>query len=470
MAILGEPASAVPAADSARTQPADPAWAWAPYQPGSADGWDLRRTGHLLRRAGFGGNWQQLQQVLAEGPQRSVDKLLHPDADVAGFNQAQDRREASTDAADSLRAWWLRRMLQTPHPLLEQMKLFWHSCFGISAARAGNPAMLGRHVQRLRAQALGKFDVLVSSLVDDPAFLLGLDAGANRKALPSEHAARVWLERYTVGPGEFTPQDTRELSRALTGWFVLRGEPRFLEREFDTGEKQLLGRRGKFAAQEAVRVLLEHPATARSVVRKLYRWLISEVDEPSPALLAPLAQAFAKDYDVARLVSTMLRSNQFFSAAAYRRRIKSPVDLAVGLIRGLDGVVETIRLGHDLADLGQNLYHPPTVDGWTGGTAWVNPALILGRHRLAAALLSETGVYGGKLDPAAVAERQGGRSPEALAQFISDLLLSGDLPDGARAAAFREVPQSATAARGETGRWLRQFTLRLSMLPEFQLA
>ncbi len=32
----------------------DPAWAWAAYQPSDAAPWDVRRAGHLLRRAGFG--------------------------------------------------------------------------------------------------------------------------------------------------------------------------------------------------------------------------------------------------------------------------------------------------------------------------------------------------------------------------------------------------------------------------------
>lgn len=470
MSMRRDPTLTAPAASETGGPARDPTWAWTPFRPADAEGWNLQWAGHLWRRAGFGGTWEQLQQALADGAQRSVDKLLDPGVDVAGFNRTQDRWEASTDNADNLRAWWLRRMLQTPQPLLEKMTLFWHAFFGISATRAGNPALMCRHVQRLRSHALGKFDALLESLVQDPAFLLGLDAGANRKALPSEHAARVWLECYTVGPGEFKPQDARELSRALTGWFVLRGEPRFLEREFDDGEKQLLGRRGKFTAQQAVRVLLEHPATPRFIVKQLYRWLISETEEPSAALLAPLAEAFAKDYDVAKLVSTILRSNQFFSAAAYRQRIKSPVDLAVGFIRGFAGIVETVRLGQDLASLGQNLYHPPTVHGWLGGTAWVNPAMVLGRQNLAAVLLSEAGVYGGKLNPAAVAEQHGARAPEALAKFVVDLLLQGDLPNNVREVLFCDVPKSSTSAAGEANRWLRQFTHRLTALPEFQLA
>ena len=32
-------------------------------------------------------------------------------------------------SVNALRAWWLRRMIETPHPLLEKMTLFWHGHF-----------------------------------------------------------------------------------------------------------------------------------------------------------------------------------------------------------------------------------------------------------------------------------------------------------------------------------------------------
>ena len=54
----------------------DTAWAWKPYEPDARHPWDLRKAGHLLRRAGFGATWKELQQALADGPQRTIDRLL----------------------------------------------------------------------------------------------------------------------------------------------------------------------------------------------------------------------------------------------------------------------------------------------------------------------------------------------------------------------------------------------------------
>ncbi|MBM3890865.1 MAG: DUF1800 domain-containing protein, partial [Verrucomicrobia bacterium] len=165
----------------------DPIWAWAPYQPNDARPWTLQLAGHLYRRAAFGGNWNQLRRAVADGPQRTVDALLKPASDVEAFNRAHDKNEASAssgNATDNLRAWWLRRMIETPHPLLEKMTLFWHGYFAISNAKVNSALMMSRHVQQLRRHALGSFAAMLEGVCSDPAVFLHLEAKANRKARP----------------------------------------------------------------------------------------------------------------------------------------------------------------------------------------------------------------------------------------------------------------------------------------------
>src|SRR5271169_3943074 len=95
---------------------ADPQWALAPYTPDAARPWNLRWAGHLFRRAAFGATWDELQRALAAGPQQSIDRLLRPQDDVSAFNRTYDEYEAGSDDLQAARAWWLRRMLLTPHP------------------------------------------------------------------------------------------------------------------------------------------------------------------------------------------------------------------------------------------------------------------------------------------------------------------------------------------------------------------
>ncbi|MHC4401243.1 MAG: DUF1800 domain-containing protein [Planctomycetota bacterium] len=451
-------------------KPHDPDWAWAPYRPGAERPWDLRLAGHLHRRAGFGADWPTLQQALSDGPQRSIEKLLHPEGDQLGaFGRTYDEYEASAAGgagAAGLRAWWLRRMILTPHPLLEKMTLFWHGYFAISNGRVNSARLMHRHVQLLRSQALGDFAALLESVSRDPAMLLALDAAANRRAQPNENYARGLLAQFSLGQGNFSEKDVREAARAFTGWFVFRNQLRYVPREHDAGEKAILGREGTFEGDDVVRIVLQEPATPRLLVRKLYRWLISETEEPDDALIVPLAETFARDYNVARLTETMLRSNLFFSPAAYRRRIKSPVEFALGVIRGMEAMVPTTQLGGDLAGLGQDLYHPPTVKGWPGGRSWINQATLIGRSNLAAALLSGGEPYGGKLDPETAARKHGSADPASAARFLLDLFLQGDVDENVANRILKGVESSS----GEPGMRLRRLAHAVVTLPEFQLS
>ena len=436
--------------------------------PDNARPWTLPLAGHLFRRAAFGGSWSQLKQALADGPQRAIDRLLRPDADVAAFNRSIDDYEISAGnaAADELRAWWLRRMLQTTHPLLETMTLFWHSHFAISNARVNNAQLMSQYVRHLRQHALGSFEALLAGLATHPSVLLSLNAPANRAARPNDSLPRVLMEQFTLGSGRCADEDVREAARAFTGWFVLRDELRYFPAEHDTGIKKLLGQQGPFESKDVVRILLQQPATPQWLAGKLYRWLISESSLPADALLKPLAAGFAKDYNVAKLVETMLRSNLFFSPAAYRQKIKSPVEFALSIVRPLDGVVGTTRLGADLADLGMDLYQPPTKAGWAGHRHWINRFTLVGRSRLAQALLSSSGPYESKVDPLAAANKHGQTTPEAASQFLLDLFLQGDVSAEARQA----VKATAQTGAGDPGERIRQAGGLIASLPEFHLA
>ncbi|UCF17095.1 MAG: DUF1800 domain-containing protein, partial [Phycisphaerales bacterium] len=375
----------------------DPRWAWAVYEPDADRPWNLARAGHLYRRAAFGGSWDQLQKALCDGPQQTIDKLLRPQGDTAGFDQTHDEYEEATGSVDQLRAWWLRRMIQTPHPLQEKMTLFWHGYFATNAEKVKSARLMQQHVRLLRSEALGSFGALLEGISRDPAMLLWLGAEANRKARPNDNLARALLETISLGTENCTESDIREASRAFTGWFLLRNRLRYIAREHDDGVKQILGQQGRFTSEDVLRIILDQPETSRRIVRKLYRWLISETRQPSQVLLRPLAESFATDYDVSKLVETMLRSNLFFSASAYRGRIKCPVEFALGIIKALEAMVSATQLAGDLADLGQNLCHPPTVNGWAGGRHWVDSAAIAGRDNLAWAMLRGSDPYGNKL-------------------------------------------------------------------------
>jgi uncharacterized protein (DUF1800 family) len=439
--------------------PNDPAWAWAPFQPDAARPWDLRLAAHLYRRAAFGGTWPELQRALSEGPQATVDRLVHPTPEVAAFNRLYDDYEnaAASFGGYGSQAWWLRRMIESPQPLQEQVTLFWHNHFGISSVHVKDNALLCRHTHLLRQHGLGGFEALLDAVLAEPAVWTCLGAGAKGKRSASDGFARIVMEQYTLGSGHCSDADVHAATRALSGWIVSQGELRFVPGEYDATPKRILDQEGDFDRKVLVRLLAQHPATGQWLARKLVRWFVSDTAKPSEALLAPLAAQLTGEGNTAKGVELLLRSNLFFSVEAYRQKVRSPVELALGIIRPLEGRTGTIQLAADLARLGQELYEPPTIKGWAGGLSWINSLTLLGRAKLAEALLAESGAYEGKLDPAAVASRNGHLAKDGAKQFLIDLWLQGDL-------ALETGTGDAHPADP------RHIAARLASLPEFQLA
>lgn len=449
----------------------DPDWAWAVYQPNDQQPWNLIKAGHLFRRAAFGADWNQLQQALTDGPQQTIDKLLKPQADTTAFNKTYDGYDNSAAGSiNSLRAWWLRRIIQTPHPLLEKMTLFWHSHFATNSDKVKNPRLMLQHIRLLRSHTLNSFGDMLQAVSHDPAVLIYLGADANRKALPNESFARTLMENFTLGPGNYKEIDVREAARAFTGWFVLRSWLRFISREHDGNIKEVLGERGDFTSDDIVQIVLKQPATSQMLVRKLYRLLICETDQPNAAMISPLAETFAKDYDIMKLTETMLRSNLFFSKAAYRQRIKSPIEFALGIVQALEGVVSTTQLAQDMAGLGQNLYNPPTANGWAGGRNWIDSATLTGRSNLALALLKGSEPYGNKLNPRALANKHSCTTLKSATKLLLDLFLQSDLAPNVNESILKTLQSSSEIGSDDEKATLRRFTHTVVTLPEFQLA
>jgi uncharacterized protein (DUF1800 family) len=460
----------------------DPRRAWEPYRPSSRDPWDLPKVGHLYRRAGFGANWPELEAGLRAGPDKLIDRLLQGGPGQEDFDKLTEPLARSTERGNNgqqARAWWLYRMLYSPHPLREKMTLFWHNHFATSNAKVNNAGyMLGQYRLMYR-HALGSFRAILQEMSRDPAMMVWLDTSVSKKGMPNENYARELMELFSLGIGHYTEKDIREAARAFTGWDIEPGgHAAFRPAQHDDGTKKVLGQSGNWKGEDIVRICLDQPAAAPFIVHKLYRFLVSETVPPTPDLIEPLAEQFRKsDYHFGRLVETVLRSNLFFSATAYRTRVKSPVDFALGIVRALEGHIGTVALGQALEGLGQSLFYPPSVKGWDGGPSWLNGQTLLFRQNLALALTStEDARFGRRTDPAALVRKYHKESDTDQVNFFLNLFLQGDVPAESRTRlldyqhrAHRE-PVPVYWTRADAGNHRVQALCHLTLtLPEYQL-
>lgn len=468
----------------------DPRWAWEAYQPSEKNPWDLRKAGHLYRRATFGATLDELQTALKDGPERTIDRLLQGGPGQAEFDAKTATWMKSTGRANNgnqAREWWLYRMLYSKHPLREKITLFWHNHFATSNSKVNNAAFMLGQYELMRRHALGNFAGLLQEMSKDPAMLIWLDTNQSPKNKPNENYARELMELFSLGIGNYTEQDIREAARAFTGWSIADGKGVFKPDQHDATDKTVLGQAGKWKGEDIVRICLEQKACPYFIAGKLYRFLVSETVQATPELLEPLADQLRKSgFDFGALVSRVLRSNLFFAPLVYRSRVKSPVDYVLGIVWGLEGQIYDAGRGSSprmpvlaqaLETLGQNLFYPPSVKGWDGGPTWLNGQTLLFRQNLALAMTSTLDQrFGRGNDPDFLARKHGKQSDSELVDFFLSVFLQGDVSGETREKLLNYLAQSRTQSvpvywteRDAAEHRTRTLCHLVLTLPEFQL-
>ncbi len=348
--------------------------------PGGKKPWDQARAAHLLRRTGFAPTISEVRQALLDGPGKTIDKLIDTTIDSQRHDELDEigRGIAARQDIEALRGWWLMRMRYTTRPLHARLALMWHNHFATSNAKIGSPPMMLTQLRSIEKYAAGQFFDLLLAMSKDPAMIVWLDGALNLKGRPNENYARELFELFSLGAGNYTEKDIQESARAFTGWSQKNSVYRFRQREHDEGEKIILGTRGNLNGTDVCSIASKHPACARFIASRLLHEFVTPA--PEDQLVQNLADELAKsDMNIAESLRTLLKSEAFFHASAYRARIKSPIEYVLGMARSLDLDVPAQLLASVTVQMSQSVFEPPSVKGWDGHRAWINSTTMLVR-------------------------------------------------------------------------------------------
>ena len=333
---------------------------------------------HLLRRAGFGADpeqWESLKSGSYDDAVTAVMKDLRvaPAAEPSTFDAYQP---------GSIQQLWLERMVHTRGGVAEKLTLFWHGHFATSDAKIKDPELMWKQYKLLRAKCSGPFRELVMGISKDPAMIRWLDGNANRKGTANENYARELQELFTLGIGNYTETDVREIARAFTGWGSRHHDFVFRKHFHDTGEKTVHGKTGAWSGEAVVGIVTALPACARYVAGKLLR----SYSHPTPneAEIGTLTDVLTKnDLRIDVALEHMFRDPAFRAVRRARSLVRGPVDFIVSAMRcsGLRSVPPWIHGALDR--MGQILFRPPSVKGWTSGTGWLSAGAVVERLRSA---------------------------------------------------------------------------------------
>jgi uncharacterized protein (DUF1800 family) len=375
------------------------------YQPKN---YSFEDAAHLLRRAGFGGSSEEIRKLQLLGPSLAVEQLLtFSNNDQTGDNPHDVEKtllevldanggkigNAQGAAILSLQGWWLHKMLNTDQPLKEKLVLFWHGHFATGLDKVRNAFALKNQNELFRRLGTGKFDALTLQVAKDPAMLRYLDNNDNVKAHPNENFARELMELFTLGVhGGYTEKDVQESARAFTGWAFKGGGNKdtkgykiaefvVIPKNHDTGVKTVLGQSGNFDGTDIVRIVTQHPSSAKYMTEKIWRFFVSE-ELPEDIHLELVKVWINSKLDIRELLRFIFTREAFYAPQNRNNLIKSPLEYVIGSLRAVKAnlvLEQQLTLVNLLASQAQIPFYPPNVKGWDGGLEWIADTTLLNR-------------------------------------------------------------------------------------------
>jgi uncharacterized protein (DUF1800 family) len=397
------------------------------------------RIQHLLRRAGFGASADDLAVFgdLSYGSAvaRLVDYESIPD-DVdekigqPGYVGMTSNGPFSPNTViNDARQRWLFRMLHSARPLQEKMTLFWHNYFAtgysklagalqapnatrvMAAKPSEDPAGQQGQIELFRENALGAVSDLLVAVAQDPAMLVWLDGNTNTKAKPQENFGRELMELFTRGVGFYTEDDVYAAARVFTGWNLL-GDGRTTTGAFTfvynatahetsaktfsfpiypDGGRTIPARSPSSGMQDGldfIAALATHPETARRIATRLYTFFVSETATPPSSLIDRLTFVYLHNGTrMGPVIEYLLSSAEFQAPATYFTRYSWPAEFVIRSMKetGWTGFSLGTTLS-PLISMGQQLFEPPDVAGWSLGESWFSTGAMLTRMNFASTL------------------------------------------------------------------------------------
>ena len=402
---------------------------------------DIALMAHLMRRAGFSETRAEIERLVEQGYEETVEQLLDPEAqpdiDIYTLGRYHPWADNPTGTEHHKMAWTYR-MVMTQRPLQEKVALFWHHVFATGNAKVENPDEMTAEIELFRERGMGNYRDLLVALAKNPAMIRWLDNNDNHKRANNENWARELMELFSLGVGFYTEEDVKEAARAFTGWTYGPGKavmpwrryPWFFEykaEDHDARDKDFLGHTGNFNGEDIIDVIVRQPACARFIARHLYNFFVAdETQVPAwpfepprdPEAIDTLADTIVTNGHEMKPVLRTLFNSDFFKEAKYKR-VMSPAEVIVGALKlsgdmnGPDPRWGELDRKQEL--MGQAILDPPSVEGWHTGKEWINSGALINRVNFLSERVTDTSLPGVKAIIERIAASNGKEmSPETM--------------------------------------------------------
>ncbi|MCL4209839.1 MAG: DUF1800 domain-containing protein [Phycisphaeraceae bacterium] len=372
------------------------------FRPPSAA--EIDDASHVINRLTYGPRPGDHARVSQMGVRAFINEQLHPEKigdrraewKVNGLESIHASRgdlfsHHPRQLLQDLTRAKLMRAVYSRRQLYEVMVDFWTDHFNIVMSKdqcRWLKAADDREV--IREHALGDFRTLLRASALSPAMLIYLDGHDNKVARPddrpNENYARELLELHTLGVhGGYTQQDVMEVARCLSGWtyghsFLRPDRVSFNPDFHDDGEKTVLGVHipaggGASDLDRVLRIVCDHPATARHIAWKLCRRFIAD-EPPAEAVQAVAAALTSNEWSIRAGLQALFETEAFWTMRG--GMFKRPFHFVASALRAVEATTDCgPRLIEYLERMGHAPFQYPTPDGypiepqpWMGTLLW----------------------------------------------------------------------------------------------------
>ncbi|TYA60174.1 DUF1800 domain-containing protein [Formosa maritima] len=364
----------------------------------------IKHIQHLYWRAGFGINPNQLQLLSIKNREQNIDELFRQsnsynplfintsEFDTLTFEEFTKTNkihrayiEKSKLKVKELNHAWIDKISNSKEILREKMTLFWANHF---VCQDRFILYIQKYNNTLRYHALGNFKDFIKDISKEPSMINYLDLKQNKIGRPNENFARELLELFTLGVGNYSEDDIKEIAKAFTGYnYDFEGDFVFKENQHNNDFKYVFGKSGHYDGDDIIDIILEQKQCARFICTKLYQYFVNTTLNEN--YIEDMTNIFYPNYNIESVLRYMFTQDWFYYSKNIGNKIKSPIELIAGLSHTIPVTFkETDQIINIQRMLGQMLLYPPNVAGWKGGKSWIDSNTLMIRLKLPSALLS----------------------------------------------------------------------------------
>ena len=353
---------------------------------------------HLENRVGIGAPKYRVKRLIGLSRSEAIDLVLEdleagsarsnslPKwVDQGSFVFLEGRFKSceisQTRRVSSLENGWIEEILLTDTPAYERLVLLFSNHFVADFKSYRAAEAYARHHKIIRDHSVGNMADFLEAILKDPAIIIYLNNNTNFISNVNENFAREYLELFTLGEGNYTEADIKNLAKVFAGESVnpISQEYEWLRggssaRSFNVLNKEIR------TPTEAVALVLKQEAHSLYLADIFYREYVNSENVDPVAVREIASRYYRSGFEIQELLKATLETPNFWAADSRFSLIKDPVDLVLGTARtmGMDNdmALDFRDFNSAFSKVNFFLINPPNVAGYPGGFNWIDGGLF----------------------------------------------------------------------------------------------